>query len=140
MEPLTDEFIRDVVLPEIERSGGATVWVPTSGNASPALLKSGDPMEPRTWIVGVGPMTVPAIDWQRPHSLTKAVALLMRYAERSVYSGVGFWLDDGIVHVDLVECYTIRNMAVIAAKQHGQQAIYELHSGRCEYVSDLVPA
>lgn len=133
---ITERFIRDVVMPEIEASGGATVL--TSPYAPPSLLKA-DKFQPPTWVVGIGsPATLVPAGWlQRVDYITLAAQDAELNGTGSLWSAVGFWLDDlGRLYIEPVETFTNHYMALDAAKRHGQDAIYALHTASVEYVGE----
>ena len=134
----SEQFIRDVVIPEIESTGGATVLASPYG-MPPALLRM-DAYQPPTWIVGMGCMPALVSPDLRSnvivvHSMANGV---LDMVQRNAWSAVGFWVNpDGALLIEPVETYTNHQMAIQAGRDHHQDAIYALHSGRVEF---LLPA
>jgi len=55
-----------------------------------------------------------------------------KYAETGgmdYYSAAGFWVHDGLVHIDLVDAYMGREYALQLAAERGELAIYSLATG-----------
>lgn len=134
----SEQFIRDVVIPEIEATGGATVLASPYG-MPPALLRMDD-YQPPTWIVGQGAMPATVSPDLRSnvltvHALSNAWLDMMRL---DAWTAIGYWVnDDGYLLIEPVSVYTNHYMAIQAGKDANQEAIYAAHSGRVEY---LLPA
>lgn len=132
----TEKFIRDVVLPEIERSGGATVL--TSPYGMPPSLLVMDKFQPPTWVVGMG--VEPDVFRYRPKRKGTALVVLeaanLAYlrTNRDSWSGVGFWNNFGKLYVEPAAIFTNHYMAVEEAKRRGQMAIYAAHTGELEWL------
>lgn len=131
----TERFIRDAVIPEIESTGGATVLTSPYG-MPPALLRM-DKYQPPTWVVGLGAMPLEVsstdlpLDWDLVHAVANRV--LDDYRLNS-WSAVGFWMDEGVLYIEPVATYTNHYMAIEAAKDAQQLAIYALHTGATEWL------
>lgn len=127
----TDDFIRDTVLPEIARSGGATVE--TSHYGEPLRLLAMDQFQPPTWVVGgMLPFSL-YIDPDRGIGrITSAANSILDAMPRSIWGGVGFWHQAGVIVIDAVETYTHHGMARDAGVKRGEMAIYAMHSGETE--------
>lgn len=140
----TEKFIRDVVLPEIERSGGATVL--TSPYGMPPSLLVMDKYQPPTWVVGYGVEPDVAInsDGMDPANLAGIANCVYADGITDSWSGVGFWTNDGMLYIEPVRIFTSHYMAVDEAKRRGQIAIYAAHTGELEWLPQeaqpLVPA
>lgn len=131
----TDKFIAESVLPEIKSTGGATVLVSPYG-MPPAILRM-DQYQPKTWVVALGacPVDVP-LDGLEANELTILANLVLDSFHRNAWSAVGFWAFEGRLYVEPVETFTSHEMAVQAAKDCDQIAIYAMHTGETEF---LVP-
>jgi hypothetical protein len=147
MKFFTDSFIRDVVMPEIARTGGATVST-SNGDVYP-WLDTPENVDREYVLCGFPGTSTEYVD---PHSHHGSVDYLLGFAANSImdhnaqhtYSGVGFWLHDGVIHVDYVETYTLHTMAVQRARECGIDTLHRIHgmpSGQCcEHVPALVAA
>ena len=134
----TEDFIRESVLPEIEATGGATVLASPYG-MPPAILRM-DKYQPPTWIVGMGCMPAKVSPDLRTNLIvvTSMSNGVLDMVQRNAWSAVGYWVNpDGELLIEPVETYTNHYMAIQAGREHGQEAIYALHSGRVEF---LLPA
>jgi hypothetical protein len=129
----TQQFVTDVVLPEIAATGGATVLASPYG--MPLALLRMDKYQPATWIVGMGavPDTV-GMDSATPELVTEIANSVLDSVYRNAWTAVGFWVNDGTLYVEPVETYTSYFMAVEAAKRNDQMAIYALHSQELEFL------
>lgn len=130
----TDSFIREHVLPEIEKTGGATVLASPYG-MPPALLRM-DKYQPPTWVVGMGyrPERVWVNDSRLADMVLAATNYILETWRRDAYSAIGYWVNDGYIHIEPVETYTNHQMAVEAAQSAQQLAIYALHTGETEWL------
>lgn len=130
----TEQFVRDTVLPEVASSGGATVLVSPYG-MPPALLRM-DAYQPPTWVVGLGynPERVKLNDPEYADKVLAASNAILADWDRNAWSAVGYWVDDNELCVEPVETYTSHEMAVQAATDAQQVAIYALHTGRTEFI------
>jgi hypothetical protein len=134
IQVFTESFIRDVVLPEIESTGGATVLASPYG-MPPALLRM-DKYQPPTWIVATGSIPLDcAVDEASPELVTNLANLVTAMNRQDAYSAVGFWSYDGRLYIEPVETYTSHTMAVQAATDNDQIAIYAMHSGQTEFLA-----
>lgn len=131
----TEKFIRDVVLPEVEKSGGATVL--TSPYGMPPSLLVMDQFQPPTWVVGMGVEPVP-LHPDAVHNvehLTMVANDVYESLAATAWTAVGFWLDgEGWLYVEPAEVYTNHYMAVEAGKANHQLAIFALHTGETEWL------
>lgn len=129
----TQQFITDVVLPEIEATGGATVLASPYG--MPLALLRMDKYQPRTWAVGLGatPEFIP-MDSATPELVTTVSNAVLDSVYRNAWTAVGFWDNNGTLYVEPVETYTNHYMAVEAAKRNDQIAIFELSTGQLEAI------
>lgn len=132
----TDTFIRDSVLPAIAATGGATVL--TSPYGMPPSLLVMDEYQPPTWVVGMG--VEPVYVSPSLHASHEAVAFAANFLLESLdlnsWSAVGFWVDgDNLLVIEPVETYTHHGMALQAAMEHNQSAIYAMHTGEVEWVA-----
>jgi hypothetical protein len=137
------KFIEDVVLPEIMSTGGATV------NASPygmpfSLLKA-DKYQPPTWVVGIGHDMEINLPWPVgiDEILTAANNALAAAGTRNSWSAIGFWVQElpwgeKILTVEPVETYTNHGMAVRAAENADQDAIFDLATGEAQVVHSVL--
>lgn len=135
---LTEQFIRDKVLPEIESTGGATVLTSPYG-MPPALLRM-DAYQPPTWVVGMGiePIYVAPSLRDSVGTVTEAANMALDSVGLNAWSAVGFWVDgDGMLVIEPVETFTNHHMAITAGRERDQIAIFPLHTGQVEY---LLPA
>lgn len=130
----TEKFIRDTVLPAIESTGGATVL--TSPYGMPPSLLVMDQFQPPTWVVGSGvePVSLPAKWMADVEYITLVANATYESTVANSWSAVGFWLNDGVLYVEPVEVFTNHYMAIEAAKQRDQIAIYAAHSDRLEWL------
>lgn len=140
---ITEQVIRELVLPEIARSGGATLSVPTIGNMPPYLVKA-DKFQPPTWVVGTVPGgTIPPRGVNDPHWILRAINGphwgILAHTVPGAHTAIGFWLEDGYLHIDGVEFYTLHSMAIRSARRHNQIAIYAMHTGETEYLTYPAP-
>lgn len=143
MECFTDKFIREVVLPEIERTGGATVstargsvspWLDTPENVDREYVLCGFP----------GTATHYTEYGYRSGDLAALLAAGANWQldvnAQSAYSGVGFWLHDGVIHIDYVETYTLHAMAVQRAQECGIETLHRIHGMPYGMCCEDVPA
>ena len=131
----TEQFIRDVVLPEIESTGGATVLTSPYG-MPPSILRM-DKYQPPTWVVGMGvePDGIHPDAVHNVEHVTDVANMVYESMQATAWTAVGFWLDgEGWLLVEPVETYTNHHMAIEAGRRNDQQAIFALHSGRVEYL------
>lgn len=130
----TEKFVTDVLLPEIEATGGATVLASPYG--MPLALLRMDKYQPPTWVVGMGaePEFI-SMDSATPVVVTTVGNLVLDSVYRNAWTAVGFWNNDGLLYVEPVETYTNHYMAVEAAKRNDQFAIFELSSGQLEVIA-----
>lgn len=133
---VSESFIRDVVMPEIEATGGATVSVSPYG-MPPALLRM-DKYQPPTWVVGVGvePIYVSPVLRESVEAIASSANFILDTFDLNAWSALGFWVDDdGMLVIEPVETYTSHIMALVRASERDQQAIYALHTGQVEYLA-----
>jgi len=140
----TPEYIRDVVMPELARSGGATVT--TSPYGMPLQLLRMDQYQPPTWVVGFGSAYENAID----ESAIADVETVLRAANQSLmsvvqnsWSAVGFWIvelpwGEKYLIVEPVETFTNHYMAIDAAKRRDQEAIFNLATETVEQIMSVI--
>ena len=102
----TQQFITDVVLPEIEATGGATVLASPYG--MPLALLRMDKYQPRTWAVGLGatPEFIP-MDSATPELVTTVSNSVLDSVYRNAWTAVGFWNNDGVLYVEPVETLSL---------------------------------
>lgn len=140
----TDQFIRDHVLPEIERTGGATVLVSPYG--MPMSLLRMDQFQPPTWVVSKGREFEQVTEY--PVHVEKVMLAannaLLAAEPRNSWSAIGFWLQETpyetFLVVEPVEAFTNHQMAVTAAEERDQEAIYALHSREVELIDKVIAA
>lgn len=140
------EFIRNVVLPEIARSGGATVLASPYG--MPYQLLRMDQYQPPTWVVGFGDQFANVVD----ESAMTDVETVLRAANNSLtsvvrnsWSAVGFWVvtfpwRETLLIVEPVETFTNHYMAIDAAERRDQEAIYNLATEEVEEIPGVIKA
>jgi hypothetical protein len=140
-----DKFISDNVLPEIERTGGATVLVSPYG--APMQLLRMDQFQPPTWIVSKGREFEQVTEYPvHLDKVTRAANNALLAAEpRNSWSAIGFWIQEipdweTFLVVEPVEAFTVHQMAVTAAEERDQEAIYALHSGEVELIDNVIAA
>lgn len=134
----TEKFIRDVVLPEVQASGGATVL--TSPYGMPAGLLYMDQYQPPTWVVGMGGGEVLYPDSANDVGfVTRAAESVFNSSQPDSWSGVGFWVNDGWLYIDPIRIFTNHYMALEAAKKYNQLAIYAMHTGELEFLAPNIP-
>jgi len=123
-------------MPSIRKTGGATVL--TSPYGMPPSLLVMDQFQPPTWVVGVGALPLLAtsdLEGSDPEYVTIMANAVYESATADSWSGVGFWLNDGLLYVEPVRTFTNAYMAHKAAKENGQMAIYAMHLGVVELVA-----
>ena len=132
---VTEGFIRDVVMPEVEATGGATVLVSPYG-MPPALLRM-DKYQPPTWIVGVGaePIYVSPTLRDCVEAIASSANYVLGTFDLNAWTALGFWVDgDGMLVIEPVETYTSHEMALVRAREADQLSIYALHTGELEWL------
>lgn len=132
---LTESFIRDIVMPEVESTGGATVLVSPYG-MPPALLRM-DKYQPPTWVVGVGvePIYVSPTLRDCVEAIASSANFVLGTFDLNAWSALGFWVDgDGMLVIEPVETYTSHEMALVRAREMDQIAIYAMHTGELEWL------
>jgi hypothetical protein len=140
----TDKFIRDIVLPEVERSGGATVLASPYG--MPLSLLRMDKFQPPTWVVAKGHEFETDVEYPAPvEKVTLAANNALLAAEpRNSWSAIGFWKQETpwevFLIVEPVEVFTNHYMAIAFAEEREQEAIYALHSEEVELVEKVIQA
>ena len=132
---VSESFIRDVVMPEIEATAGATVLVSPYG-MPPALLRM-DKHQPPTWVVGVGvePIYVSPVLRESVEAIASSANYVLETFDLNAWSALGFWVDgDNMLVIEPVETYTSHEMALTAARYSDQLAIYAMHTGEVEFL------
>jgi hypothetical protein len=136
------QFIEDVVLPELLSTGGATI------NASPygmpySLLRM-DKYQPTTWVVGIGHDLETILPWPSgtDEILQAVLDALAAAGTRNSWSAIGLWVDERpwgetVLTVEPVETYTNHDMAVRAAEQSDQVAIFNLSTGEAQVIETV---
>lgn len=129
----TDQFVREVVEPEIYRSGGATVLASPYG--MPLRLLVMDLFQGPTWIVGGAsgqPELLVPTAAITTETITAAANEVLHSFRRNAWSAVGFWRQPEGLCIDAVEAVEHRGLAVQWARERRQTAIYALHTGEVE--------
>jgi len=139
----TSEFIRDTVLPEIARSGGATVLASPFG--MPLQLLRMDKYQPPTWVVGFGSEYENAIDKSAidVETVLRAANQSLTSVVQNSWSAVGFWMvelpwGETLLIVEPVETFTHHGMAIDAAIRRDQEAIYNLATEQVEEIQSVI--
>jgi hypothetical protein len=133
-------------MPEIARSGGATVL--TSPYGMPMQLLRMDKYQPPTWVVGFGSAYENAIDESAMFdvdSVLRAANQCLTSVVRNSWSAVGFWIvqfpwRETILIVEPVETFTNHYMAIDAAIRRDQEAIYNLATETVEEIPSVIAA
>lgn len=140
---MDEQFIRDIVLPELLSTGGATI------NASPygmpySLLRM-DKYQPPTWVVGIGHNLEINLPWPvgTDEILQAVLDALAAAGIRNSWSAIGLWVNERpwgetVLTVEPVETYTNHGMAVRAAEEADQEAIFDLSTGEAQVVHSVL--